>query len=255
MEDMERLRKKLDDNRISLNEDTRRKELNEEKLRKEERSKERLARNTEETKIYRLTLETVDKPKLQLIMFPGSWLPPRSPRFRRKLLTMLTPISSAATARRSRRSIRTRRSVQYPRRFGGPEPRPEDGQRGNSVKTPCARQRGSGFVRLRLINLDAHGPKGSKDRQIHCRCAAVRASNLAASPQSDARRLPRARRNDEVEPAALRTPRRARRHGRVQAALRIRILEGALILKAGSDGYRDGMGHFGRITSIADLPA
>ncbi len=71
MDDMDRLRKKLDDNRITLNEDTRRKELGEEKVRKETRSKERLARNTEEPNIYRLTLETVDAPKLQLIMYPG----------------------------------------------------------------------------------------------------------------------------------------------------------------------------------------
>ncbi len=71
MEDMERLRKKIDENRITLNEDTRRKELNDEKTRKEERSKERLARNTEEPSIYRLTLETLDEPKLQLVMYPG----------------------------------------------------------------------------------------------------------------------------------------------------------------------------------------
>jgi carboxyl-terminal processing protease len=71
MEDMERLRHKLDDNRISLNEDNRRKELQDDKTRKELRSKERLARHDEEPKIYRLTLDTVDKPNLQLIMFPG----------------------------------------------------------------------------------------------------------------------------------------------------------------------------------------
>ncbi len=71
MEDMERLRKRLDENRISLNEDARRQELNEDKLRKEERSKDRLARGPEDMKIYRLTLDTVDKPNLQLIMFPG----------------------------------------------------------------------------------------------------------------------------------------------------------------------------------------
>jgi carboxyl-terminal processing protease len=71
MEDMERLRKKISDNRISLNEDTRRHEVDEEKTRKETRSKERLARNTEEPSIYRLTLETVDNPKLELIMYPG----------------------------------------------------------------------------------------------------------------------------------------------------------------------------------------
>ena len=71
MEDMERLRKRLDENRISLNEDVRRSELKEDKLRKETRSKERLARQPEDVRIYRLTLDTVDKPNLQLIMFPG----------------------------------------------------------------------------------------------------------------------------------------------------------------------------------------
>src|SRR6266571_496064 len=71
MEDMERLRHKLDDNRISLNEDARRKEIQDDKLRKDVRSKERLARHQEEPNIYRLTLDTVDKPNLQLIMYPG----------------------------------------------------------------------------------------------------------------------------------------------------------------------------------------
>src|SRR5947208_2178372 len=70
-EDMERLRQKLNDNRISLNEDVRRRELADDKIRKETRSKERLARHEEEPRIYRLTLDTVDKPNLQLIMFPG----------------------------------------------------------------------------------------------------------------------------------------------------------------------------------------
>src|SRR5438132_1556257 len=71
MEDVGRLRHRLDDNRISLNEDLRKKELADDKLRKEMRSKERLARNQEEPRIYRLTLDTVDKPNLQLIMYPG----------------------------------------------------------------------------------------------------------------------------------------------------------------------------------------
>src|SRR5881392_459236 len=71
MEDMNRLRHKIDENRISLNEDVRKKELAEDKLRKETRSKERLARNQEEPSIYRVTLDTVDKPNLQLIMYPG----------------------------------------------------------------------------------------------------------------------------------------------------------------------------------------
>ncbi|HEV8184355.1 MAG TPA: carboxy terminal-processing peptidase [Chthoniobacterales bacterium] len=71
MEDMERMRRKLDDNRISLNEEARRAELNEDKLRKEERLKDRLARQDQDTRVYRLTLDTIDKANLQLIMYPG----------------------------------------------------------------------------------------------------------------------------------------------------------------------------------------
>src|SRR6266581_2317672 len=71
MEDMERLRQKLDQNRITLNEDGRKKEIQDDKLRKDVRSKERLARHEDEPNIYRLTLDTVDKPNLQLIMYPG----------------------------------------------------------------------------------------------------------------------------------------------------------------------------------------
>jgi carboxyl-terminal processing protease len=70
-EDMDRLRHKIDENRISLNEDVRKKELADEKARKEARSKERLARDENEPRIYRVTLDTVDKPNLQLIMYPG----------------------------------------------------------------------------------------------------------------------------------------------------------------------------------------
>src|SRR5690242_5962243 len=70
-EDMDRLRHRLDENRISLNEDVRKKELSEDKTRKELRTKERLARNVEEPSVYRVTLDTVDKPNLQLIMYPG----------------------------------------------------------------------------------------------------------------------------------------------------------------------------------------
>ncbi|MEY2494720.1 MAG: carboxyl-terminal processing protease [Verrucomicrobiota bacterium] len=71
MEDMGRLRKRLDENRISLNEDVRKNELNEDKLRKETRSKERLARQGEDMQMIRLTLDNVDKPNLQPIIFPG----------------------------------------------------------------------------------------------------------------------------------------------------------------------------------------
>ena len=63
MEDMERLRKKLDENRISLNEDVRRAELNEDKLRKEDaREGSARAAGREDTSVYRVTLDTVDKP-------------------------------------------------------------------------------------------------------------------------------------------------------------------------------------------------
>ena len=72
MEDMERLRRRLDENKISLNEDVRRSELNEDKLRKETRTKDRLARQEKDAaQVYRVTLDTVDKPDLQLIMYPG----------------------------------------------------------------------------------------------------------------------------------------------------------------------------------------
>ncbi len=71
MEDLGRLRAKLDENRISLNEEVRRREVDEQKMRKEARSKERLARQEEEPSIYRVTLETIDAPKLELIMYPG----------------------------------------------------------------------------------------------------------------------------------------------------------------------------------------
>jgi len=71
MEDMERLRRKLDENRITLNEEARRAELGQDKERKETRSKDRLARQTDDARVYRVTLDTVDKPNLQLITFPG----------------------------------------------------------------------------------------------------------------------------------------------------------------------------------------
>src|SRR5438093_6227429 len=71
MEDMNRLRHKIDENRILMNEDPRKKARQDDKLRKETRSKERLARNQDEPSIYRVTLDTVDKPDLQLIMYPG----------------------------------------------------------------------------------------------------------------------------------------------------------------------------------------
>ncbi len=71
MEDMERLRRRLDENKIVLNEDVRKAEMAEDKVRKEGRTKDRLARQEQDAKVYRVTLDTVDKPELQLIMYPG----------------------------------------------------------------------------------------------------------------------------------------------------------------------------------------
>ena len=71
MEDMERLRRRLNENKIVLNEDVRKAEMEEDKLRKESRTKDRLARQEQDAKVYRVTLDTVDKPNLQLIMYPG----------------------------------------------------------------------------------------------------------------------------------------------------------------------------------------
>ncbi len=80
MEDMGRLRRRLDENRISLNEDTRRAELNEDKMRKETRAKERLAHHSEDLRMFRLTLDTVDKPNLQPVLFPGKMAAAKSPK-------------------------------------------------------------------------------------------------------------------------------------------------------------------------------
>src|SRR6267143_1387087 len=71
MEDMNRLRHKIDENRISLNEDARKKEVADDKIRKDTRAKDRLARHDEEMQMIRLTLDNVDKPNLQPIIFPG----------------------------------------------------------------------------------------------------------------------------------------------------------------------------------------
>src|SRR5438067_21779 len=61
MEDMDRLRHRLDDNGISLNEGVGKKELADDEVRYGLRAKERLGRDTEEPRIYRVTLDTVDK--------------------------------------------------------------------------------------------------------------------------------------------------------------------------------------------------
>jgi carboxyl-terminal processing protease len=71
LEDIERLRRRLDENRITLNEEARRAELAEDKLRKELRAKDRLARQDQDSRVFRVTLDTVDRPNLQPIMYPA----------------------------------------------------------------------------------------------------------------------------------------------------------------------------------------
>ncbi len=134
MEDMERLRHKLDDNRISLNEDARRKELQDDKLRKETRSKDRLARHDEEPSIYRLTLDTVDKPNLQLIMFPGKLAAAKANGVPTKVSPEAAPddesdvIGARRRHERTRDRSRARRDLKYLGRSCRSFPRAKDGQ-------------------------------------------------------------------------------------------------------------------------------
>jgi carboxyl-terminal processing protease len=65
-EDLSRIEKRLAENKLSLNEANRRAELAEEKARKEKRIADRAKRKAPEQKVYALTLDTVDKPELQL---------------------------------------------------------------------------------------------------------------------------------------------------------------------------------------------
>ncbi len=68
-DELKRTERKLAENKLSLNEATRRAELAENKARKDRRLAERAKRKTPEQKVYELTLDTVDKPELQLAKF------------------------------------------------------------------------------------------------------------------------------------------------------------------------------------------
>lgn len=69
-EDMKRVREKLAENTISLNEKQRRAELAEEKVRKDKRDKEREARGPAlDAQAFELTLDDVDAPKLKSVAF------------------------------------------------------------------------------------------------------------------------------------------------------------------------------------------
>ena len=66
MEDIERQKKRIAENRVSLNEKARRAELDEDKARKEKREKDRANLKGPEEKVYTITLDNVSKPQLEL---------------------------------------------------------------------------------------------------------------------------------------------------------------------------------------------
>jgi carboxyl-terminal processing protease len=65
-EDLDRIKKRVAENRISLNEKVRRAELDEEKARKDQRTAERAKHKAPELKDYTLTLDNISKPELTL---------------------------------------------------------------------------------------------------------------------------------------------------------------------------------------------
>jgi carboxyl-terminal processing protease len=67
MEDLAQVKKRLAENVLSLNIEKRRAEIEDEKARKEKRTAERKARNMPEEKHFALTLDSVNKPELQLV--------------------------------------------------------------------------------------------------------------------------------------------------------------------------------------------
>ena len=66
LEDLEKLKQKVAENRLSLNEKVRRDEIAKEKARREARIAEREKRHVADPKIYALTLDNVSKPTLEL---------------------------------------------------------------------------------------------------------------------------------------------------------------------------------------------
>jgi len=66
-DDSARMKAKIEKNAVTLNESARRSELAESKARVEQRKAERAARNEAELRAYSLTLDDVEKPKLELV--------------------------------------------------------------------------------------------------------------------------------------------------------------------------------------------
>jgi carboxyl-terminal processing protease len=76
-EDLERIRKKTAENRVSLNEAARRAELDEENARKDQREKDRLSRVKEkDPRVYRVTLDNASKKDL----VPVKFVEPKPPK-------------------------------------------------------------------------------------------------------------------------------------------------------------------------------
>jgi tail specific protease DUF3340 len=67
MEDIQRVRTQLEENKLSLNEDVRRKQIAEDKARDKARTGAREKRSASTDKVYSLTLDDVDKPQLTLV--------------------------------------------------------------------------------------------------------------------------------------------------------------------------------------------
>jgi len=67
MEDLDRMKKRHAENKVTLNEKARRAELDQDKARKEQRTVDRQKLKTPERKIYTVTLDNVTKPELQLV--------------------------------------------------------------------------------------------------------------------------------------------------------------------------------------------
>jgi len=65
-EDLDRVKQRLAENKLSLNEKERRRELDESKARKDARAAERAKLKVPEPKVFAVTLENVNKPELQL---------------------------------------------------------------------------------------------------------------------------------------------------------------------------------------------
>jgi len=68
LDDLNLLKKKIADNKISLDENVRRTELAEEKSRLEKRTANREKQKKSEQTIYQITLDNADKPELELAM-------------------------------------------------------------------------------------------------------------------------------------------------------------------------------------------